>query len=97
MKIYNHFEEFEPHVGTVFLVPLDDGTAYPLTLTSATRRENMSQISRPPFDLRFSGPGPGYLQQQTYVMQHEAMGSFSMFIVPIGQEADGFRYQAIFN
>ncbi|MFS2013670.1 hypothetical protein ACCD06_28015 [Azospirillum sp. CT11-132] len=97
MKEYNHFEDFQPHVGTVFQVPLADGSSYPLTLTSAEARPNTANLSRTPFDLRFSGPGPDYLEQRIHVLQHDVLGTFSMFLGAIGQEEDGFRYQAVFN
>lgn len=49
------------------------------------------------FGLYFTGPGDSFLQQQTYLMRHEQLGDLEIFLVPIAREADGFRYEAIFN
>ena len=49
-------------------------------------------------DLHFSGPiNPGYLPQHTYQFQHETMGVFDLFIVPIGPQENRMRYEAIFT
>jgi hypothetical protein len=38
-----------------------------------------------------------YLPQHVYSFEHERMGQFEMFLVPIGENRDGFRYEAVFN
>lgn len=49
------------------------------------------------FSLIFHVPVAQLLPQGTYRMEHEEMGSFDIFIVPIGHAEPGFRYQAVFN
>jgi hypothetical protein len=49
------------------------------------------------FSLFFRGPLEYFLQQATYRMEHESLGEIDLFIVPVGREADGFRYEAVFN
>lgn len=49
------------------------------------------------FSLFFNGPADFYLPQRTYELQHEQMGSLEIFLVTIGQDESGFRYEAVFN
>ena len=58
--------------------------------TKATARQQQ-------FSLFFRGPLEYFLQQATYRMEHERLGEIDLFIVPVGREADGFRYEAVFN
>jgi hypothetical protein len=49
------------------------------------------------FSLIFAGPVHQFLAQQMYRFEHDKLGAFDLFIVPIGKEQNGFQYQAIFN
>jgi hypothetical protein len=49
------------------------------------------------FSLIFRGPLQPFLPQGTFRMEHDKMGTLDLFLVPIGKEEDGFRYQAVFN
>ena len=57
----------------------------------AARRE------RAPFSIVFRGPRESALLQGMYRMQHEAIGSFEIFLVPIGHDAQAVRYEAVFT
>lgn len=48
------------------------------------------------FSLTFSGPRTRALAQNTYQFDHPALGSFPLFIVPMGVSADGPHYEAAF-
>ena len=55
--------------------------------------------SRQPFSLLFAGPpapAPA-LPQRTYRLAHARMPELALFLVPIGADAAGLRYQAIFS
>ena len=49
------------------------------------------------FSLYFQGPAEPHLPQQLYAFNHDQMGEFNIFIVPIGKNDAGFRYEAVFN
>ena len=49
------------------------------------------------FSLVFRGPHDRVLSQGMCRMEHAAMGAFVLFIVPVGPDARGMRYQAVFN
>jgi hypothetical protein len=49
------------------------------------------------FSIVFRLPLTPMLPQGTYTFQHEEIGTFPLFIVPIGRSAEGLQYEAIFN
>lgn len=91
--------DFAAHLHEHFLVELVDQTAYPLELIEVTTlpASGAPGAPREPFQMKFRGPGPGYLPQQIHLLHNEALGPCSLFLVPIAQDKDGFVYQAIFN
>ena len=91
-------EAFEPHGGTTFLVhgATDEPLALTLTHVSKARGSN-ALAEREPFSLLFQGPSGVYLPQQIYRFEHEMLGTFEMFIVPVGQTESGFQYEAVFS
>ncbi len=52
---------------------------------------------RRPFSLIFRGPRDVLLPQRTYRFEHDRLGAFEIFIVPIGPDEAGHRYEAVFN
>jgi len=49
------------------------------------------------FSLRFIGPPERLLAQGIVRLEHDRLGSFELFLVPIAREAAGIRYEAVFN
>ncbi|MSU58984.1 MAG: hypothetical protein EXS35_12600 [Pedosphaera sp.] len=49
------------------------------------------------FALVFTGPLHQFLPQGTYLFEHEKLRAFDLFIVPVGKDQKGFRYEAVFN
>lgn len=54
-------------------------------------------LRRAPFSLLFRGPTQPLLAQRIWALANEALGPLEIFLVPIGPDADGMRYEAIFN
>ena len=50
-----------------------------------------------PFSLVFTGPQQPLLPQAVYRLEHPEMGELDIFLVPIGSDPDGTRYEAVFN
>jgi hypothetical protein len=92
-------ESFEPHLGTDFAVPstADDATPVVLRLVEVERYPTQPHAPRPdPFSLLFTSDA--VLDQRIHRLDHEAIGSLEIFLVPIGPGADGrLRYEAVFN
>lgn len=90
--------DFAPHLESVFNVYIGETDPMPITLIEAKALQPQPPPLRPdPFELRFRGPGPAYLNQMIHSVSHPTMGEFQLFLVPIGVDGDGFLYQAIFN
>ncbi|HWX21117.1 MAG TPA: hypothetical protein VN578_14545 [Candidatus Binatia bacterium] len=49
------------------------------------------------FSLLFLGPADRLLPQRIYPFECEQLGRFELFIVPIGRDENGARYEAAFN
>ena len=49
------------------------------------------------FSLLFRGPLDVLLPQRIYPLDHPEMGRLDLFLVPVAQKKDGYRYEAFFN
>ena len=49
------------------------------------------------FSIIFRGPKDPSLPQGIYDIEHDKMGIPGLFLVPIGPDNDGMRYEAVFN
>lgn len=86
---------FAPYVNTQFKVymgpsdtrglKLREVTNYVAALPSSLPVSNASQIEC--FSLLFTAPGGGAFGQDTYLMEHEALGNFYLFMVPISAQS----------
>jgi hypothetical protein len=94
LKIGDFFER----VGEGFRVPFAGG-AIEITLLEVTSlaRADHAGPRRAPFSLIFRGPLRPALVQHTWPLEHPALGRLEVFLVPIGPDASGMRYEAVFN
>ena len=92
-------EEFRQHLNTQFRVLIDTPTPIDLTLVEVESRpsEAHEEAGMERFSVFFKSPLQFLLTQSTHRLAHPQMGEFDVFLVPIGQEPDGFRYEAIYN
>jgi hypothetical protein len=68
-----------------------------LTLDEVSARAAPADATaRTPFSLVFKGPVDPVLGQQMYPLVHAELGELEIFIVPIGQDDSGTRYEAVF-
>jgi hypothetical protein len=91
------------YVGEAFHVLFDNQTRLTLELLAATPfaaleadEEPASGQGRIPFSLIFRGPQSSVLPQRTYLLSHATLGEFPLFLVPIGPDDAGMRYEAAF-
>ena len=54
-------------------------------------------VRREPFSIVFRGPRAVVLPQRIYRLEHDTLGTLEIFLVPIGPDETGMRYEAIFN
>ena len=68
-----------------------------LKLVLAEVEELGESQHRRAFSLRFLGPAQPILPQATYRLDHPALGSLEIFLVPLGPKDGGMRYEAVFT
>ena len=87
---------FSEHLGGAFRVYPEDSDPLDVELVSATGSGEGPEGGRP-FSIVFRGGGNVALPQRTYRMEHPEIGAFEIFLVPIGPDEKGPRYEAVFN
>jgi hypothetical protein len=91
--------DFQENLGSLFRVDLEAEGKMDLVLVEVTRlKPDYGQGPREePFAVLFRGPRTAILPQRTYRIENEKMGTLDVFIVPVGPDAQGMRYEAVFN
>lgn len=90
-------ETFSEHLGGTFSIYPQDTGKVEVELISATELGGSTEMPRRPFSIVFRGPGDVLFPQRIYKMEHEEIGAFDLFIVPIGPDEEGLCYEAIFT
>lgn len=91
---------FVPHLGSTFSRSEQGAPDVGLVLNSATSlagRHAGEDSRREPFSLVFTGPRDVCLPQSIHPLRHPDIGLLDIFLVPIGIDAAGRRYEAIFS
>ena len=90
--------DFSGRIGDAFRVELPAGSI-DLALAEVTdlARRDHAGPRRAPFSLVFRGPNWPLLSQRIWAVEHEVLGRLEIFLVPIGPDALGMRYEAVFN
>lgn len=52
---------------------------------------------RKPFAIVLRGPRERRLPQMIYKVEHEKLGAFEIFLVPVAVDESGYHYEAVFN
>lgn len=94
-------DTFRPHVGQTFRMILDrDGAEVVAELAEVTAwGEELARADggRIPFSLLFRTAARTHVPQATYRIESEAMPPFELFLVPLGADEKGMRYEAVFT
>jgi hypothetical protein len=88
-------ETFTPCVDNAFAIAAEPHDLE-LVLEAAEARGEWPG-GRQPFSLVFRGPSEPQLPQAIYRLEHAGLGVLEIFIVPIGRDDGGTRYEAIFT
>ncbi|MFS8086002.1 MAG: DUF6916 family protein [Acidobacteriota bacterium] len=86
---------FAEHLNTKFRL-LRDGSD-PLEMELIEVGEFNQTPNQEWFSIVFRGADEALLRQGVYPFEHDQMGEFELFIVPISRKADGYYYEAVFN
>jgi hypothetical protein len=87
---------FSPHLGKTFRIHVSACPAVDAELSEVT--EPKAGRERP-FSILFRAPREPLLSQGIYRIEHDEMGAFELFLVPIGPGKDhnDMLYEAVFN
>ena len=88
-------EDFDPLLGRQ--LPLNIGSHPTQATLAEVRTLNSPSPRAAPFALTFVVPRDAPAGQGTYCLTHPTLGAIELFMVPIGADANGTRYEAIFN
>ena len=94
------FSEQEGSTFRLFLVSDEalDATLLQVTALSAKGPSGKElPRKRTPFSLIFRVPALERFEQKIYKIEHPVIGTFDLFLVPIGYDPEGYRCQAIFT
>ena len=86
------YEDYLNAINTKFQLP---ETSFELELTEVS--ENKTTDRQEMFSLLFCGALDNLLEQKLYLMHHEKLGEGELFLVPVAKDADGYKYEAVFN
>ncbi len=92
-------DSFTPHVGTSFWAEFPNGSKVELRLLRAARvmESEAARLPRHPFSLFFLGPKSHLLRQHIYRLTHPSFEALDIFLVPVGEEGEGYLYEAVFT
>ena len=99
MSEWQSEEEFRQNLNTQFRVVVDAPKPIDLTLVGVESRpsEAHEEAGMERFSVFFTGSLEFLLPQAIYRLAHPRMGEFELFLVPISQDENGFRYEAVYN
>jgi hypothetical protein len=81
---------FAPHLGDDFRLVVEPGTAFDVRLVEVSGGEAT-------FSLVFRGPMTPTVVQRIWPLEHPSLGTIEIFLVPIGPDAEGMLYEAVFS
>ncbi len=94
-------DTFSPLVGSAFVMHVDPQTRLRLNLIEAVPLGAPERAApaetRQPFSLMFRGPRAPVAIQRIYQLENPSLGTFGLFLVPVGLDQEGMQYQAIFT
>jgi len=90
-----NIEMFEGQLNTSFRMHYGDTQNAELKLIGVTDVGSSERQNQ--FSIIFLGPYEAPISQGIYRVEHEALGDLDLFLVPIGRDKEGVRYEAIFN
>lgn len=96
-------EDFARYLGERFRLTPDGDALGPGAFELELLRVDASPVrdrirrARVPFSLVFLGPGDPVLPQRIYRLGNATLGTLDIFLVPIGRDERGVRYEAVFS
>jgi hypothetical protein len=86
---------FSEHLHSTFAIHVPGTAAINIELTAVEEMKTGPDVEQ--FSIIFRGPLERAIKQGTYTLAHGKLGELSLFLVPVGPDAHGMRYQAVFG
>lgn len=86
---------FSENLNSKFIVRPEGGD--PIETELIEFKEVNTSPKQEQFSLLFRGPLDIFLKQGMYKVEHEKIGAFELFLVPVRKDQEGFCYEAVFN
>ena len=85
---------FAESLNTTFLLTVPAGPSLPLELLDVSDKDASASVEQ--FSLIFGGPLTPLCPQGIYPVEHDKLGKFELFFVPLGPDSGSMRYQVVF-
>jgi hypothetical protein len=93
-----HHSDFIPYQNQFFTIDFTTEVSLPAELIQVKEYETYSPIERKPFTLMFrTAQKSEYYEQAICILHHPEKGKIPVFLVPLGPDQDGMRYEAVFS
>ncbi|MEE9411954.1 MAG: hypothetical protein V3V22_02755 [Methylococcales bacterium] len=90
-------ENWSPCLNQSLSATSEDGDIVTLELLENNSLGEKPEAGQEAYSLIFRGPLQDFPQQGIMTLQHLAIGTVDVFMVPIGSDQHGMCYEAIFN
>jgi Domain of unknown function (DUF6916) len=90
-------QAFEPFVEQTFMVSTAEGSFEARLIEVAPMGQTPGPNGRQAFSLVLRGPQADEPRQGIYRVAHGELGTLDLFLVPIGSDAQGTKYEAVFT
>lgn len=91
-----HIGDFAGREGQRFALEVAPGLAADAILVAVAEGPGASARNEQ-FSLTLRAPVDAPLEQRIYPLSHAELGRIELFLVPVGRDAAGVEYQAVFN
>lgn len=92
-----HASDFAPLLNQTLPIRFSEAITMPAELISVREVNNYSPVERIPFSIILrTGQKTEYYEQTICILQHPEKGEIPLFLVPLGLDSEGMRYEAVF-
>lgn len=88
-------ECWQPLVGERFTLEAPGTPGFPVVLSAC--EAGIARAGRTPFSLLFHAPAGEAVEQQICSLRHAERGNIDLFVVPLGPDREGMRYEAVIS
>jgi hypothetical protein len=90
--------DFDPYLNQVFDIGFSEEVTLTAQLLEVTHLGGYSPLARSPFSIVLrTEQKSAYYQQGIYTIQHPVKGNMAIFLVPLGMDKEGMKYEAVFS